>query len=133
MLHGLTTISFYADDMQAAQDWYTGILGIEPYYRTPGYIEFRIGAQEDELGFIDSRYAPAGARTPGAGAVVYWHVDDVSVTLATLLSAGATEYQAPQDRGEGFVTAAVVDPFGNILGVMHNPHYLEITRRSIKE
>jgi hypothetical protein len=24
------------------------------------------------------------------------------------------------------VTAAVVDPFGNVLGVMYNPHYLEI-------
>jgi hypothetical protein len=23
--------------------------------------------------------------------------------------------------GEGFVTAAVVDPFGNVLGVMYNP------------
>jgi hypothetical protein len=24
------------------------------------------------------------------------------------------------------VTASVVDPFGNIIGVMYNPHYLEI-------
>jgi hypothetical protein len=24
------------------------------------------------------------------------------------------------------VTAAVVDPFGNVLGVMYNPHYLEV-------
>ena len=23
-------------------------------------------------------------------------------------------------------TAAVVDPFGNVLGIMHNPHYLEV-------
>ena len=26
-------------------------------------------------------------------------------------------------RGEGFVTASVVDPFGNLLGVMTNPHW----------
>jgi hypothetical protein len=33
------------------------------------------------------------------------------------------------ERGDsGFVTAAVLDPFGNILGVMYNPHYLEILR-----
>ncbi len=25
-------------------------------------------------------------------------------------------------------TAAVVDPFGNVLGVMYNPHYLEVLR-----
>ena len=30
----------------------------------------------------------------------------------------------------GFVTAAVIDPFGNILGVLYNPHYLEILRAS---
>jgi hypothetical protein len=28
------------------------------------------------------------------------------------------------------VTASVVDPFGNVLGVMSNPHYLEILRAS---
>lgn len=26
----------------------------------------------------------------------------------------------------GFVTAAVTDPFGNVLGIMRNPHYVEI-------
>jgi hypothetical protein len=26
----------------------------------------------------------------------------------------------------GFITASVVDPFGNILGIMYNPHYLEV-------
>ncbi len=39
---------------------------------------------------------------------------------------GAKEHQAPTDRGEGFITASVVDPFGNILGIMYNPHYLEV-------
>jgi hypothetical protein len=27
--------------------------------------------------------------------------------------------------GEGFISASVIDPFGNILGLMYNPHYLE--------
>ena len=38
-------------------------------------------------------------------------------------------YAAPRPSrcGEArFVTASVVDPFGNILGVMYNPHYLEV-------
>jgi len=26
----------------------------------------------------------------------------------------------------GFVTASVVDPFGNVLGLMRSPHYLEV-------
>jgi hypothetical protein len=27
------------------------------------------------------------------------------------------------------VTASVVDPFGNVLGIMYNPHYLETLGR----
>jgi catechol 2,3-dioxygenase-like lactoylglutathione lyase family enzyme len=34
------------------------------------------------------------------------------------------------ERGPGFVTASVVDPFGNVLGIMHNRHYLDILGRS---
>lgn len=39
---------------------------------------------------------------------------------------GAQPYEAPTERGPGFVTASVVDPFGNILGVMRNRHYLDV-------
>jgi hypothetical protein len=28
------------------------------------------------------------------------------------------------------VTAAVVDPFGNVLGIMYNPHYVETLESS---
>jgi hypothetical protein len=31
------------------------------------------------------------------------------------------------------VTAAVVDPFGNVLGVMYNPHYLEMVETGGRE
>lgn len=30
------------------------------------------------------------------------------------------------ELGPGFVTASVVDPFGNVLGVMFNQHYLDV-------
>ena len=49
-----------------------------------------------------------------------------------LLSMGAKDYQPPTNREEGFITAAVIDPFGNILGIMYNPHYLEVLRSSRK-
>jgi hypothetical protein len=39
---------------------------------------------------------------------------------------GAKEYEPVTPREAGFITASVVDPFGNILGIMYNPHYLEI-------
>jgi len=132
-LRGLTTISFWAADVEAAKEWYAQLLGVEPYFVRPpapapaAYIEFRIGDYQHELGIIDSRYGPPGATTPG-GAVVYWHVDDLRGTYEKLLGMGAKEYQAPTDREDGFVTAAVVDPFGNVLGIMYNPHYLNVLR-----
>lgn len=126
MLRGLTTVSFWAADHAAAKNWYTELLGIDPYFERPGYAEFRLGDYQHELGLIDSRYAPAGTATGPAGAVVYWHVDDVAAALEKLLSMGAKEYEALRERGEGFVTASVVDPFGNILGIMYNRHYLEV-------
>ncbi|MBN9101085.1 MAG: VOC family protein [Pseudonocardia sp.] len=130
---GFATITFYADDLAAARDWYTELLGLEPYFAfpeapaAPAYIEFRVGDDEDELGFVDRKYAPAAATGTPGGAIMNWHVDDVAGTLATLLAMGATEYEPLTPRGDsGFVTASVVDPFGNVLGIMHNPHYLEI-------
>jgi predicted enzyme related to lactoylglutathione lyase len=129
MLRGLTTITFHADDVAAAQRWYEDLLGIKAYFvrpevGPPAYVEFRIGDDEDELGIMDRRYGPAGAGGPG-GAVAYWHVDDLEATLATLRAAGATDHEPITERGPGFVTASVVDPFGNLLGIMYNAHYLE--------
>jgi predicted enzyme related to lactoylglutathione lyase len=127
MLRGLTTVSFWAADLAAAKKWYAELLGIDPYFERPGYAEFRIGDYQHELGIIDSQYAPKGAAGGPGGAVVYWHVDDVAATLEKLKAMGAKEYEPLTKRGEaGFITASVVDPFGNILGIMYNPHYLEV-------
>ncbi len=81
MLRGLTTVSFWAADLAAAKKWYAELLGIDPYFERPGYAEFRLGDYQHELGLIDSRYAPDPSARGPAGAVVYWHVDDVRATL----------------------------------------------------
>ena len=129
---GLATVNFYAADLKAAKKWYSELLGIEPYFERPdsehpAYIEFRLGDYQHELGIIDSKYTPKGAAPGPGGAVVYWHVDDVAATLEKVTGMGAKEYEPLTKRGEsGFITASVLDPFGNILGIMYNPHYLEI-------
>ena len=82
--------------------------------RWSGYVEFRIGG-----------YPPELAAEPG-GVVIYWHVDDVAATLDRLVSLGARQLEAVTERGPGFVTASVADPFGNVLGIMYNRHYLDI-------
>jgi predicted enzyme related to lactoylglutathione lyase len=93
----------------------------------PAYVEFRLGDYQHELGIIDRAFAPVRMNGGPGGAILLWHVDDVRATFERLLAAGATEYDPITPRGEsGFVTASVVDPFGNVLGIMSNPHYLKV-------
>lgn len=133
MLRGLATVSFYATDVKAARDWYERLLGIEAYYAVPSaeepaYVEFRFGDFQCELGIIDAEYATHHVGPTAAGAIVHWHVDDLEATLARLLDLGATVNEAIVERGNttGFRTASVVDPFGNLIGIMTNPHYLQV-------
>lgn len=133
MFRSLSTVSFYAPDLEAAARWYTAVFGVAPYFSVPGYIEFRVGDLQHELGIIDSAFAGSElsktlspASTGTAGAVVFWHVDDLPATLEQLISSGATLHDSVRDRGDGFVTASVIDPFGNILGIMDNPHTREM-------
>ncbi|WP_152395939.1 VOC family protein [Paenibacillus guangzhouensis] len=132
-LRGFATISYWADDVEAAKKWYSALLGIAPYFERSGpdgrlaYAEFRLGDYQHELGLIDRRFAPAAATSGPGGAIMYWHVDDIEGTLQKLKDMGAKEYEPLIPRGDsGFITASVVDPFGNVLGIMYNPHYLEI-------
>jgi predicted enzyme related to lactoylglutathione lyase len=131
MLRGLANISYFADDVDAAVDWYRTVTGVEPYFKRPeegpaAYVEFRVGDLQHEVGIVDRRYAAARATAGPGGVVTYWHVDDVRAAHQRLLDLGATSYEPVTERGEGFVTASVVDPFGNVLGIMENPHYLDV-------
>ena len=123
---GMATVSYFAADWAAARDWYTRLIGAEPYFLREGYAEWRLGDRQAELGLIDARFRAPEVTTGPAGSVLYWHVDDVDATLARLMELGASVHEPARDRGQGFVTATVVDPFGNLLGVMYNPHYLEM-------
>ena len=122
-----------ADDPAEAAVWYESVLGEPPYFRrddetgAAAYIEFRIGDYLHELGILNRKYAPGsdGAR----GVITYWAVDDVHAAYERLLAAGATPHMPPVEHGPGYVPASVVDPFGNILGVMKNVHYEKVQAR----
>jgi predicted enzyme related to lactoylglutathione lyase len=131
MLRGLSTVNYVADDVAAAVGWYTEVLGVEPYFSrsaggTPAYVEFRVGDYQHELGILDRRFAGTGRTGEPGGAIVYWHVDDVQASFGRLLALGAGVAEEPIERGPGFITASVIDPFGNLLGVMYNQHYVDV-------
>ena len=107
MLRGMCTVNFFADDHEAAAKWYSDLFGVSPYYdsaaygKGPGYLEFRIGDYEHEFGILSSKFAPHKVGGPPAGAVVYWHVDDIEAALARVLAMGAKSMHRSPSRATG--------------------------------
>ena len=116
MLQGMRTVCYYVPVIAKARDWYAQILGFPPYFDQPFYVGFNVGGFE--LGLV-----PDANRAGQGGVVAYWGVPNVPQALARLISLGATEFENTEDVGEGIKVGAVLDPFGNILGVIENPHF----------
>ncbi|NSL85340.1 VOC family protein [Chitinophaga sp. Mgbs1] len=126
-LRGFTTMTSFVADHKGAIEWYTALFGMPPYFNKPGYAEFRVGDYQHEFGLIDAQYGPPGITggTPAAS-TLYWHVDDIDAALEKLLAMGATAWEPVTKRGEGFITASVICPYGIVIGLMYNQHYLSV-------
>jgi predicted enzyme related to lactoylglutathione lyase len=117
MLLGLRTAVYHVPDIKQARDWYAQALGIKPYFDQPFYVGFNVGGFE--LGLSpDAR--PAGKE---GGVDVYWGVADIQAGLAQLLAAGARKLKDIEDVGDNIKLVVVLDPFGNRLGIIENPHF----------
>ena len=115
---GLRTVIYANTELQKARDWYADVLGFAPYFDEPYYVGFNVGGYE--LGVMPA----AGANQPGGGGVLaYWGVANAKAAYERLLALGATAREPVSDVGEGIKVATVLDPFGNILGIIENPHF----------
>jgi len=118
VLKGLRTVIYRARDLSKAEMWYTAVLGIEPYFSEPFYVGFNVGGFE--LGLDpDAKDLAQGT----GGVIAYWGVENADAALKKLLDLGATPHRQIQDVGGGIQVASVIDPFGNILGIIENPHF----------
>jgi uncharacterized protein YndB with AHSA1/START domain/predicted enzyme related to lactoylglutathione lyase len=117
-MQGLRTLIFHVDDLSAAKAFYAKVLSKAPYFDQPFYVGFDVEGYE--LGLQPSE----DERKPGAGgATAYLGTTNVEDEVARLVGLGATVASAPHGVGEGIVVATVRDPFGNVLGLIHNPHF----------
>lgn len=117
MIKGLRTALYPARDLKRAKAWYTEVFGIAPYFDEPFYVGFNIGGFE--LGLVPD--APS-SRPPG-GVVAYWGVVDVPAACEHFFAQGATIHEEPKAVGGGITVASVLDPFGNIIGLIDNPAF----------
>jgi predicted enzyme related to lactoylglutathione lyase len=118
MFHGLRTVIYHVGDLDRAKEWYGVVLGIRPYFEEPFYVGFDVGGFE--LGLQPDE---PGAPRASTGVVAYWGVDDANAAFGRLLELGATGHSGVQDVGDGIRVATVLDPYGNMLGVIENPHF----------
>ena len=112
MFLGLRTVVYPAPDLAAAKEWWSGVLGIQPYFDEPFFVGFNPGGYE--LGLDPAADPEAGPRT-------YWGVRSVDAVAQQLLEAGAVPVEPVSDVGDGIRLGTFRTPDGSILGVIENP------------
>jgi predicted enzyme related to lactoylglutathione lyase len=117
MLKALRTTVYPITDTRQAKDFYTSLTGIEPYFDEPYYIGYNIGGFE--LG-LDPNRKPS---TTTDGPIAYWHVDNIANAHAKALDIGAKPHLPIQDVGDGIKVASVLDPFGNVVGLIEDASF----------
>jgi predicted enzyme related to lactoylglutathione lyase len=115
MIQGLRTVIYHVGDLEKAKAWYTEVLEHPPYFDEPFYVGFAVGGFE--LGLVPDGRAGAG------GTVAYWGVADADAVVQRLQTLNAQVIEPVQDVGGGIRVASVSDPFGNVFGVIQNPHF----------
>jgi predicted enzyme related to lactoylglutathione lyase len=118
MLLGLRTVIYHVGDLGQAKEWYAQVTGCAPYFDEPFYVGFNVSGYE--LGLDPEAVA---AVSKGGGVSAYWGVEDACAAYGRLLEFGAKPHAGVQDVGGGILVATVSDPWGNIFGVIENPHF----------
>ena len=112
MIRGPRTVVYRVANLDRAKERYGAVLGFQPYLDEPFYVGLNVGGFE--LGLQPQ--GPAGPRQ-GTG------VDGADAAFEGHFGLGATERDGVQDVGGDIRFATVLDPYGNVLGVIENPHF----------
>lgn len=115
---GLRTTIYKVSDTDKAKEWYTKALGTPPYFDEPFYIGFNIAGYE--LGLQPDDTVPSSKKD---NVMTYWGVDDITASYNTLIELGATPHEKPANVGGEIMVASVIDPWGNVIGIIYNPHF----------
>jgi predicted enzyme related to lactoylglutathione lyase len=118
MFLGLRTAGYRVNELERAKAWYSSILGFGPYFDEPFYVGFNVAGYE--LGLMPDE---SGSSAKSDNEVAYWGVDNAQTAIEMLLGKGATRHEDVQDVGGGIKVGTVKDPFGNVFGVIENPHF----------
>jgi predicted enzyme related to lactoylglutathione lyase len=117
MFQGLRTVIYHVDDLKKAKEWYANVLGIKPYFDEPFYVGFNVGGFE--LGLDPDMKGIS----KGNNVIAYWGVKDAKAAYKMVQELGAKKHSDPREVGGGIIVATVIDPYGNVFGIIENPHF----------
>jgi len=116
-MQGLRTTIYFVNDIKEATKWYSNLLETKPYFEEECYVGFNIGGYELGLSPQADDYEKK------ASVIAYWGVEDMNVNFAKIEKSGAKVNEEIMDVGEGILMASFFDPWGNIFGIIYNPHF----------
>ena len=115
---GLRTTVYKVANLAVAKEWYSKAFVTKPYFDEPFYVGFNIGGYE--LGLLPEENL---VTEKTKSLLVYWGVNDIEKVYNHLLQMGATEHEKPTNVGGDLMVASVIDPWGNVIGVIYNPAF----------
>ncbi|MEU6669256.1 VOC family protein [Streptomyces sp. NPDC046727] len=110
---GIKTVLHPVSDLATAKAVFTALLGVPPQTDEPYYVGFEAAGQH--IGLL-----PHGGPQGLTSSLAYWHVPDIEAKLAEVTAAGATVKEPVHDVGGGRLVATLVDPDGNLLGLLQD-------------
>lgn len=115
---GLRTVAYFVSDLQKAKEWYAKAFDVEPYFNEPYYVGFNVGGYE--LG-LQPEEKHVAVKTDNV--LTYWGVENINKAFKQFLDLGASVHEKPKNVGEELMVASVMDPWGNVIGIIYNPYF----------
>lgn len=106
MAFSIKILVYPVKDVEKAKAFYSKFLDAEPYVESPYYVGYKTGDQEVGLD-PHSKVGP----------IAYVDVEDIRISLQTMIEAGAEVVQDAKDVGGGLLIARIKDSDGNVVGL----------------
>ncbi len=115
---GLRTTIYKVGDLGKAKAWYAKAFQVAPYFDQAFYVGFNVAGYE--LGLMEDDTSTADKT---ANVLSYWGVENIEQEVERFIELGATAETKPTNVGGEIRVATVIDPWGNVIGLIYNPDF----------
>lgn len=110
----IAEIMMFVPDRRVAAEWYARLFDCPlVFLDNPEHFFVRIGACDLWFHAADEKMGPGIV-----GQVAYWRVESLDHAMDRAREMGAVLFRGPLDREDGEFMCQMIDPFGNVLGLI---------------